>query len=180
MPIPGGVRGFPFSPVTIDPALSSALQSAGEDLVQAVEVEVQRTPGDAERRDLAFAWKVCKHVKSNAIVLAKEGMVVGIENAGRIFDAAKHPKSFVSLAGADHLLSRREDAAYVANVITAWAERYLDMPMPMDNLEADPDGGGEVGDRAAKPTADLVTEQSRPPQEPRTEFRCSFEDRNGT
>jgi putative redox protein len=54
--------------------------------------------------------------------------VVGIENASHIFAAAKHPKSFVSLDGADHLLTRREDAAYVANVIAAWAERYLDMP----------------------------------------------------
>ena len=56
--------------------------------------------------------------------------VVGIENASQIFEAAKHPKSFVSLAGADHLLSRRSDAAYVANVIAAWAERYLEMPEP--------------------------------------------------
>jgi uncharacterized OsmC-like protein/alpha-beta hydrolase superfamily lysophospholipase len=54
--------------------------------------------------------------------------IVGIDNASRIFAAAKHPKSFVSLAGADHLLSRRSDAAYVANVMRAWAERYLDMP----------------------------------------------------
>jgi len=54
--------------------------------------------------------------------------LVGIENASRIFEAAKHPKSFVSLAGADHLLSRRCDAAYVANVIAAWAERYLELP----------------------------------------------------
>ena len=53
--------------------------------------------------------------------------IVGIDNASRIFLAARHPKSFVSLAGADHLLSRRSDAAYVANVIAAWAERYLDM-----------------------------------------------------
>jgi uncharacterized OsmC-like protein/fermentation-respiration switch protein FrsA (DUF1100 family) len=53
--------------------------------------------------------------------------VVGIDNASRIFTAAKHPKSFVSLAGADHLLSRRSDAAYVANVIHAWAGRYLDV-----------------------------------------------------
>ena len=52
---------------------------------------------------------------------------VGIENASFIFTAAKHPKSFVSLVGADHLLSRRSDAAYVANVIYAWAERYLDV-----------------------------------------------------
>ncbi|HVY56258.1 MAG TPA: bifunctional alpha/beta hydrolase/OsmC family protein [Xanthobacteraceae bacterium] len=54
--------------------------------------------------------------------------IVGIDNASRIFAAAKHPKSFVSLAGADHLLSRRADAVYVANVLAAWAERYLDAP----------------------------------------------------
>jgi uncharacterized OsmC-like protein/alpha-beta hydrolase superfamily lysophospholipase len=53
--------------------------------------------------------------------------IVGIDNASRIFAVARHPKSFVSLAGADHLLSRRSDAAYVAKVIAAWAERYLDM-----------------------------------------------------
>ncbi len=51
---------------------------------------------------------------------------VGIDNATRIFVAAKHPKSFVSLAGADHLLTDRRDAGYVADVIAAWATRYLD------------------------------------------------------
>jgi putative redox protein len=62
---------------------------------------------------------------------------VGIDNAGRIFTAAKHPKSFVSLAGADHLLSRRSDAAYVAGVIHAWAERYLDMPEAAPDVSDD-------------------------------------------
>ena len=52
--------------------------------------------------------------------------IVGIDNATHIFVAAKHPKSFVSLADADHLLSRPRDAAYVGDVIAAWAERYLD------------------------------------------------------
>jgi putative redox protein len=57
--------------------------------------------------------------------------LVGIENASEIFLAAKHPKSFISLAGADHLLSKRSDAVYVANVLAAWADRYLDAtPMP--------------------------------------------------
>jgi putative redox protein len=51
---------------------------------------------------------------------------VGIDNATRIFVTAKHPKSFVSLADADHLLSQRRDGAYVADVIAAWAERYID------------------------------------------------------
>ena len=57
--------------------------------------------------------------------------MVGIYNASHIFGAAKHPKSFVSLAGADHLLSSKSDAVYVANVIAAWAERYLDQPEVM-------------------------------------------------
>jgi alpha-beta hydrolase superfamily lysophospholipase len=51
--------------------------------------------------------------------------VVGIENAGQIFATARHPKSFVSLDDADHLLTRRADAAYVADVLVAWAGRYL-------------------------------------------------------
>lgn len=50
---------------------------------------------------------------------------VGIENAGEIFGAAKHPKSFVSLDNADHLLTKKADAAYVADVISSWASRYL-------------------------------------------------------
>jgi putative redox protein len=54
---------------------------------------------------------------------------VGIDNATHIFVAAKHPKSFVSLAGADHLLSGKRDASYVADVIAAWAERYLEPVM---------------------------------------------------
>ena len=51
---------------------------------------------------------------------------VGIENAAAIYSAAKHPKSFVSLDDADHLLSRRGDAVYVAQVLSAWASRYID------------------------------------------------------
>ena len=51
--------------------------------------------------------------------------VVGIENAERIYKAAKHPKSFVSLDDADHMLSRKADAAWVAGVLSSWAARYL-------------------------------------------------------
>jgi putative redox protein len=51
--------------------------------------------------------------------------VVGIDNASRIFLAARHPKSFISLDNADHLLSRPKDASYAAGVIAAWAARYI-------------------------------------------------------
>jgi putative redox protein len=50
---------------------------------------------------------------------------VGIENAGEIFLAARHPKSFVSLDGADHLLSNIDDAAYLADILAAWVSRYV-------------------------------------------------------
>ena len=65
---------------------------------------------------------------------------VGIENASRIFIAAKHPKSFISLDGADHLLSRRSDDAYVARVIAAWAARYLDMAADDEPADDTPPG----------------------------------------
>ena len=61
--------------------------------------------------------------------------LVGIDNATRIFVTAKHPKSFVSLSGADHLVSKKSDAVYVANVIVAWAERYFDLPETMSEAE---------------------------------------------
>ncbi|PSQ86843.1 MAG: osmotically inducible protein C [Bacteroidetes bacterium QH_2_63_10] len=51
---------------------------------------------------------------------------VGVENAARIFQAAKHPKSFISLDDADHLLMDRADAEYVGVMLGAWAEKYVD------------------------------------------------------
>lgn len=73
---------------------------------------------------------------------------VGIENATKIFSAAKHPKSFVTLDDADHLISRPKDAAYAARVIGAWVERYLpDMPAgAVDGKSSDAVVVSETGD----------------------------------
>ncbi len=51
--------------------------------------------------------------------------LVSIDNARQIFDSARHPKSFIAIDGADHLLTKRVDADYVAGVIASWAMRYL-------------------------------------------------------
>lgn len=51
--------------------------------------------------------------------------IVQIDSARRIFEAARHPKSFISLDSADHLLTRKQDSQYVANTIAAWAGRYI-------------------------------------------------------
>ena len=64
---------------------------------------------------------------------------VGIDNASTIFLAARHPKSFVSLDKADHLLTRAEDAAYAAEIIAAWASRFIardTLPAPSDEHAA--------------------------------------------
>jgi len=53
--------------------------------------------------------------------------VVGIENAAEIYQAARHPKNFISLDPADHLLTRKEDSQYAAEMIATWARRYLDI-----------------------------------------------------
>lgn len=75
----------------------------------------------------ARVLEAAAHLKRAYLVLhAPLDQTVGIENAALLFGAAKHPKSFVSLDGADHLLTRRADALYAADVIAAWASRYID------------------------------------------------------
>lgn len=71
--------------------------------------------------------------------------VVAIENAARLFAAAKHPKSFVSLDNADHLLTRERDACWAGEVLAAWAGRYLEgVEEEVQRLEEDAAAPGEV------------------------------------
>ena len=86
---------------------------------------------------------VTKLRKALLIMHAPTDDTVGIDNATRIFVAAKHPKSFVSLSGADHLLSDRRDSDYVADVIVAWAARYLDV-RKSDESSGESDANREV------------------------------------
>jgi uncharacterized OsmC-like protein/pimeloyl-ACP methyl ester carboxylesterase len=68
--------------------------------------------------------------------------VVGIDNAARLFEAARHPKSFVSLDRADHLLSDEVDAIYVGSVLGAWARKYV--AEPREERPAEPTGDAVV------------------------------------
>lgn len=74
--------------------------------------------------------------------------IVGVEHASNLFEAAKHPKSFVSLAGADHLLLNEDDARFAARMIAAWAGRYLPqkeaLPMPEEGVVVQT-GNGKFG-----------------------------------
>ncbi len=93
--------------------------------------------------------------------------IVGVENATQIFVAAKHPKSFVTLDNADHLITRGEDAEYAAEVIAAWVSRYLDLRPPAPPIgapegvtrvsEADP--AGFLQDVAAGPKHHVLADE---------------------
>lgn len=72
--------------------------------------------------------------------------VVGIENASQIYTAAKHPKSFLSLDQADHLLTDEADSRYVGAMIATWAEKYIDVPQ-RQRKAVQPDTEGVMDNR---------------------------------
>jgi putative redox protein len=85
------------------------------------------------------------------VMHSPQDQIVHIENAREIYEAARHPKSFVTLDGVDHLVSKREDAEYVAEVLTAWSSRYLPAPGAAQGpavAALEPEGGRDAVDPA--------------------------------
>lgn len=81
---------------------------------------------DLETKSLST---VVKNMRKPILILhAPQDDTVGIKNAEEIYHAAHHPKSFVSLGGADHLLMRKEDSTYAGQVIAGWSQRYVPVP----------------------------------------------------
>lgn len=95
--------------------------------------------------------------KALLVMHAPLDKTVGIANASEIFTSAKHPKSFVTLDDADHLLSKRQDAEYAANVIAVWVNRYIqdkaktsqqdNDPVPADTVRVTSTGNGKFQQR---------------------------------
>jgi putative redox protein len=96
---------------------------------------------DAEARRLEDTIRTLG--RALLVMHAPRDETVGIDNASRIFTAARHPKSFISLDDADHLLSRPPDAAYAASVIVAWAARYIPAA-PAESANAETADSGRV------------------------------------
>ncbi len=146
--------GAPFDPGHVTHNFGDALDRIAAD--GAAEVSLAGRPfkiGKGFVEDVSAAALepiIGKLGKALLVMHAPRDATVGVENATRIFMAAKHPKSFVTLDDADHLISRPEDAEYAAEVIAAWAGRYLDLrpPAPPPGApegivrvsEADPNG----------------------------------------
>lgn len=155
--------GAPFDPGHVTHNFGDALERIRQDGV--AEVDLGGRPfriGRAfiEDVDASRLEPEIGRLKAALLVMhAPRDSVVGIENATEIFKAAKHPKSFVTLDSADHLISRAPDAEYAADVICAWAQRYLDMrpPAPPPGAPegvvrvAEADAGGFLQDVMAGP-----------------------------
>lgn len=83
-------------------------------------------------KDVLAASRISTQLTEHGLPLlvmhAPQDQTVGIDNARQIFEEASHPKSFVSLDGADHLLTRPADTRFAAAVLAAWVTHYLDDP----------------------------------------------------
>lgn len=132
--------GAPASPGHLKKLLCGSLDDIGEHGAAEVELAGRRFTirremvEDLDRHPLSE--RIARLGKALLVMHAPFDDVVGIDNASEIFLAARHPKSFVSLDGADHLLSRRVDSDYAAEVIAGWASRYVPVePSPDRKVE---------------------------------------------
>ena len=163
--------GAPFDPAHVTEQFGASLGAIERD--GAAEVALAGRPFTIRR---AFVEDIRENrlkealrgLRAAVLVLHSPGdETVGIENASGLFLAARHPKSFVTLDDADHLLSRAADAEYAAGVIAAWAARYMDLAPPeappgapegvVRVTEAHPDGF--LQDVAAGPRHTLLSDE---------------------
>lgn len=121
----------------------TGLGQSGGEFVQDLEIHHSRS-----RTDQLQAALLVMHSPSDRIV--------PIDHARQIFDAAQHPKSFVALDGADHLLSRRSDVEFAAGIIGVWASRYA-------TVAAGGRPGATPSMSAPAPTDAAVAAEASPP-----------------
>jgi putative redox protein len=137
--------GSPADPEHVTHMLTGAEDALAEDGV--AEVQLGGRPFRIRKEfvdDLAvhdLPATIASLRKALLVMHAPLDDIVEIDNASELFRAAKHPKSFVSLDKADHLLSRSEDSRYAGEILSAWAKRYLPNDVESSGLRA---ASGEV------------------------------------
>ncbi len=121
--------GAPSNPVHVKHLLHSSLEEISRQGHAVVNLSgrdftiKKQFLDDLETKSLP---EIVKHLRKPILILhSPQDTTVGIINAEEIYVAARHPKSFVSLDGADHLLMQKKDSTYAGDVIAGWAKRYL-------------------------------------------------------
>lgn len=90
---------------------------------------------DLESKDMQAVLKDLR--KPLLVFHSPQDKVVEVENAAKIYKEARHPKSFVSLDGADHLLTQKADSLYVGEVISSWVKRYVNLERDSKEMKTD-------------------------------------------
>lgn len=123
--------GAPFSPSHVTHLFDNA--KADLAIQEKVDVNIGGRPFTIDREfindlNAQDPTKVLPNIKQSvAIFHSPQDDIVGIDNAALIYRHLSHPKSFISIDGADHLLSAERDSRYVGEMISQWAERYIDV-----------------------------------------------------
>lgn len=143
-----GTLGAPGDPAHVQHLLRERLEDIAANGAAAVELGGRRFTIKKQFLDDIGAQRLHEQIarlrKALLVMHSPVDEVVGIDAASKIFLAAKHPKSFVSLDHADHLLNDARDAQFVADVIGAWAARYLIAPTVDPVAPRPPLGANEV------------------------------------
>lgn len=151
--------GSPAEPVHVQKQFGDqvdAIRQAGE-----LEVQLAGRPFRIQKQFLddleasTIADRVARLKRALLVMHSPVDEIVNVDNARQLYQAAKHPKSFVSLDDADHLLRKREDAEYTAGVLAAWAQRYLP-PVAEDQAPALEEGEVEVSELRTSKFANQV------------------------
>lgn len=125
--------GAPFTPEHVTHLLAGGLETIEEKGEDTIDIGGRPFKIRKQFIDDLKSQKpetIVKHLRKPLLVMhSPQDQTVSIEQAAKIYQIAHHPKSFVSLDGADHLLTRKEDSLYVGEVIAGWSGRYLSKPV---------------------------------------------------
>ncbi|MCB0596620.1 MAG: alpha/beta fold hydrolase [Lewinellaceae bacterium] len=124
--------GAPYSPGHVSNRIKEAVENTEDEGI--AEVNIGGRPFSVKKhflediREQNLEPKLQKLGRALLILHSPQDLTVEIENAARMYHAARHPKSYISLDGADHLLSGKEDSRYAGEVIASWVSRYVPRP----------------------------------------------------
>ncbi len=141
--------GAPYSPDHVSHLIEEKAEKIREEGV--AEVNIGSRPFTVKKqflediREQNLEPKLKKLGRALLILHSPQDMAVEIENAARMYRAAHHPKSYISLDGADHLLSDKKDSRYAGEVIGAWVSRYVPRP-EKDELKVEKEVAVRLGD----------------------------------
>jgi len=124
--------GAPFEPHHVEGLLKDGLDDLNEKGEALINIGGRSFRIKRQFIDDLGNYKVAESIgaldRALLVLHSPQDLTVSIDEAAKIYHAARHPKSFVSLDGADHLLTDKEDSRYVGEVIAGWSGRYLPVP----------------------------------------------------